>query len=95
MTGVIDCVSTDGLTRLPMGIGGDAIKTDANAWGSMRKILKFHGVEVADDVAAMNNLIFNQGAFAGGVFAGDNFMSSYWGLSILINSGGNSIPNPN
>jgi hypothetical protein len=41
----------------------------------------------------MNNLIFNQGAFAGGVFAGDNFISAYWGVSILLNSGGNSIPN--
>jgi hypothetical protein len=36
----------------------------------------------------MNDLIFNQGAFAGGVFAGDNFISSFWGTSILMNSGG-------
>ena len=36
----------------------------------------------------MNGLIFNQGAFAGGVFAGDNFITSYWGVSILLNSGG-------
>jgi hypothetical protein len=41
----------------------------------------------------MNDLIFNQGAFAVGVFAGDNFLSSYWGITILMNSGGNSIPN--
>jgi hypothetical protein len=51
----------------------------------------------------MNNLTFNQGAFAGSVFAGDNFISSYagdnfissyWGISLLMNSGGgNSIPN--
>jgi hypothetical protein len=54
----------------------------------MRKILRFHGVAVADDVTAMNNLIYTQGAFAGGVFAGDTFITSYWGLSILLNNGG-------
>jgi hypothetical protein len=91
----IDAVATDGLTRHSLSIGGDALRTDANSWGSLRKFIRFHGVEVADDVATMNNLIFNQGAFAGGVFAGDNFLSSYWGLSILMNSGGNSIPNSN
>jgi hypothetical protein len=36
----------------------------------------------------MNDLIFNQGAFAGGVFAGDNFISSFLGMSILMNIGG-------
>jgi hypothetical protein len=45
------------------------------------------------DVATMNNLIFNQGAFAGGVFAGDIFISSFWGISWLMNCGGNAIPN--
>jgi hypothetical protein len=60
----IDAVATDGLTRHSLSIGGNATRTDAYAWGSMRKILRFHGVEVAGDVAAMNNLIFNQGAFA-------------------------------
>jgi hypothetical protein len=60
---------------------------------AFRKILKFTDVEVADDVAAMNNLIFIQGAFAGGVFAGDNFITSSWRISLLKHSGGNSIPN--
>jgi hypothetical protein len=32
----------------------------------------------------MNSLIFNQGAFAGGVFAGDNFISSFWGVGVLV-----------
>jgi hypothetical protein len=41
----------------------------------------------------MNDLIFNQGAIMGGVFAGDNFITGYWGVSILSNSSGNSIPN--
>jgi hypothetical protein len=84
----IDAVATDGLTRHSLSIGGDALRSDVNAWGSMRKILKFHGVAVADDVAAMNNLIYTQGAFVRGVCAGDNFITSYWGLSILLNSGG-------
>jgi hypothetical protein len=61
----------------------------------LRKNLKFHDAQVADDVATMNNLIFNQGAFAGGFFAGDNFLSSYWGISLLMISGGNSISNSN
>jgi hypothetical protein len=50
----------------------------------LRKILKFTGVAIADDVAYMNDLTFNHGAFAGGVFAGDNFISSFWGTSILF-----------
>ncbi len=49
---------------------------------------KFTDTAVADNVATIHNLIFNQGAFAGGVFAGDNFISSSWGTSILMNSGG-------
>ncbi len=28
----IDAVATDGLTRHSLGIGGNAIRTDANAW---------------------------------------------------------------
>jgi hypothetical protein len=54
----------------------------------MRKILRFHGGAVADDVDFMNNLIYAQGEFAGGVFAGDYFITSYWGLCILLNDGG-------
>jgi hypothetical protein len=47
--------------------------------------LKFTGIAVANnDVAFMNDLIFNQGAFAGGVFAGDNFLSSFWGCLFLL-----------
>jgi len=76
--------------------GGEAgIIIDTNNYPALRRILKFSGVLTSDDVAFMNSLIFNQGAFAGGVFAGDNFISSYWGVSILLNSGGNSIPNSN
>jgi hypothetical protein len=84
----IDAVATDGSTRHSLSIGGDALRTDVNARGSMRKILRFHGGAVANDVAYMNNLIYTQGAFAGGVFGGVNFIISYWGLSILLNNGG-------
>jgi hypothetical protein len=89
----IDAVATDGLTRKSLSIGGDAIVIDTSSYPALRRILKFSGVLTSDDVAFMNGLIFNQGAFAGGVFAGDNFISAYWGVSILLNSGGNSIPN--
>jgi hypothetical protein len=42
----------------------------------------------------MNGFIFNQGACAGSAFAGDNFITAYWGISLLMNSGGMySIPN--
>jgi hypothetical protein len=34
----------------------------------------------------MNNLIFTQGAFAGCVFGGDNFISSNWRFCILMNN---------
>ena len=61
---------------------------NTNNYTALRKILKFTGVAVADDVAVMNNLIFNEGAVMGGVFAGDNFITSYWGVSVLLNSGG-------
>jgi hypothetical protein len=33
-------------------------------------------------------LIFNEGAMVGGVFSGDAFITSYWGVSVLLNSGG-------
>ncbi len=71
-----------------LSIGGDAIITNTSSYASLRKILKFSGLAVADNVAFMNDLIFNKGAFAGGVFAGDNFISSFGGVSILMNSGG-------
>ncbi len=45
-------------------------------------------IAVADDVAFMNDLIFNQGAVIGDAFAGDNFIASYWGVSVLLKSGG-------
>ncbi len=54
----------------------------------MSKRLKFTDIAVADDVAFMNDLIFNRGACAGIVFAGDNFISALWGTSLHMNSGG-------
>jgi hypothetical protein len=74
--------------RLQSGSGEAGLLIDSNNYTALRKILKFTGVAVADDVAYTNDLIFNQGAFAGGIFAGDNFVSSYWGFSTLLNSGG-------
>ncbi len=55
---------------------------------SINKNLKFHNIQVADDIPTMNNFIYNEGAFAVGVFAGDNFISAFWGISLLMNSGG-------
>ena len=66
---------------------------DAKSWGSMRKVLRSNGVQTSDDVAFINYLIFNQGAIVGDVFAGDNFITAYWGVFVLLNSGGNAIPN--
>jgi hypothetical protein len=74
-------------------IGGDALITNTSSYAALIKILKFTGVAVADDVAFINDLIFNKGAIMDGVFAGDNFITGYWGVSILLNSGGSSIPN--
>ncbi len=71
-----------------LNIGG-AIVANSTTYGSINKILKFHNIQVADDIPTMNcNLIYNEGAFAGGVFAGDNFISAFWGISLLMNSGG-------
>ncbi len=84
----IDAIATNGATRQSLSIGGDAIITNTSSYAALRKLLKFTGIAVADDVAFMNDLIFNQGAFADGVFAGDNFISSFWVVSILMNSGG-------
>ena len=84
----IDALATDGLTRKSLSIGGDAIVIPTSSYPALRRILKFTGISTSDDIPFMNDLIFNQGAFAGGVFAGDNFISSYWGVSILLNSGG-------
>jgi hypothetical protein len=58
----IDAVATDGLTRHALSIGGNTIRTDSNAWGSLRNNLRFHDGHPNDDVAVMN-----KGAFAGGV----------------------------
>ncbi len=68
---------------LQSGSGEAGLIIDTNNYPALRKILKFTGVAVADDVATMNNLIFNQGAFESGVFAGDNFIFSYWGIYLL------------
>ncbi len=54
----------------------------------MNKLLEFHNVQVADDRATMEGLIFNEGAKVGGTFAGDVSITSYWGVSVLLNSGG-------
>lgn len=69
----IDAVATDGLTRLPFGIGGGAFNCYTNTYGSINKISKFHNIQVADDRAYMENLIFTEGAIVGGTFAGDTF----------------------
>ncbi len=60
----IDALATDGLTRQSLSMGGDAIIINTSSYQALRKILKFSGVAVADDIAFMNDLIFNQGAFA-------------------------------
>ena len=52
---------------LQSGSGEAGLIIDTNNDQALRKILKFTGVAVADDVAVMNNLIYTQGAFAGGV----------------------------
>jgi hypothetical protein len=88
-TPYINCLGTDGTKRKTLNIG-DAFIANSTTHGSINKILKIHNIQVADDVPTMNNLIYNEGAFAGGVFADDNFISSYWGMSILMNSGGNA-----
>ena len=85
----IDSMATDGATRLGLNLA-NAFYAQANNYGSMNKILKFHGVAVADDRAVMEGLIFNEGAIIGGVFAGDNFISGYWGVAVNLNSGGSA-----
>jgi hypothetical protein len=60
--------------------------TNTSSYAALIKISKISNIAVADDVAFMNDLIYNQGAVIGGVFAGDNFI--YWGVSVLFNSGG-------
>ena len=45
----IDSTATDGLTRLQLNLGGGAFNCQANTYGSMNKVLKFHNVQVADD----------------------------------------------
>jgi hypothetical protein len=70
-------------------LGGDSIVTNTSSYAVFRKTLKFTGVAVADDVVYMHDLIFNQAAFAGSFFfAGYSFSFSFWGTSILMNSGG-------
>jgi hypothetical protein len=49
----IDAVATDGLKRQSLSIGGDAIITNTSSYAALRKILKFTGVAIADDVAYM------------------------------------------
>jgi hypothetical protein len=83
----IDSMATDGTTRKGLNLA-NAFYCQANNYGSMNKILKFHNVQVADDRATMEGLIFNEGAMVGGTFAGDVFITSYWGVSVLLNSGG-------
>ncbi len=38
--------------------------------------------------AFMENLIFTEGATLGGTFAGDTFITGYWGVAINLNNGG-------
>ncbi len=54
-TSYIDAFATDGTTRQSLSIGGDAIITNTSSYAALRKILKFTGVAVADDVACMND----------------------------------------
>jgi hypothetical protein len=72
---------------LQSGGGVAGLIIDTNNYTALRKILKFSDVQVADDIPFMNDLIFNKGAIMGGVFAGDMFITNYWGVSILLNSG--------
>jgi hypothetical protein len=73
---------------LQNGGGKAGLIIDTNNYTALRKILKFSDVSTADDIPFMNDLIFNKGAIMGGVFAGDMCISNYWGVSILLNSGG-------
>jgi hypothetical protein len=55
-TSAIDAIATDGATRQNLNIGG-AFIANSTTYGSINKNLKFHNIQVADDVAFMNDLI--------------------------------------
>ncbi len=63
----IDALATDGTTRKSLTIGGDANTITSLAYTSLRKILGFSGGSPSDDVAFVNDLIFNKGATMVGV----------------------------
>ena len=80
------------LNKLILQNGGNdgALIIDTNNYPGLRRIVKFIGNSSTDDIAFVNDLIFNKGAVMAGVWAGDMCITNYWGVSILLNAGGSA-----
>ena len=73
----IDAVATDGLTRLPLILGGGALTFNSNGRPILNKILSTNAAP-SDTKAVIENIIFTEGAIISGVFGGDIILTGHW-----------------
>ena len=83
----IDCMATDGTTRLPLSFGGGALTFNSNGRPILNKMLLTNALP-ADTKASIESLIFSEGGIISGVFGGDSILTGYWGVAVNLNYGG-------
>jgi hypothetical protein len=83
----IDCVATDGTTRLPLSFGGGALTFNSNGRPVLNKMLLTNAFP-ADTKASIESLLFNEGGIISSVFGGDSILTGYWGVAVNLNYGG-------
>ncbi len=83
----IDCMATDGSTRLSFYLGGGALTFNANARPVLNKVLHVNATP-SDTRASIENIIFTEGVILTGIFGGDTVVTGYWEVAINLNYGG-------